>query len=615
MSLSNVIQELVIRIRYVVDNGGLERTHTAIASLKRMVGGLAVGAALYKIGRTAWQTAADLEAANAQFETMLGSKAAAEKMMNEMWEYAALSTFEMSHVTKAATTMLNYGLSQEQTGEYMKRLGDIAGANAPKFERMALAFAQMFGKTRLTGEELRQFVNAGANPLKKIAEMHFGGDYAAAEDAMRKRKISSQMVFDAIRAMTDEGGQFYQNQLRQSQTLTGLYTTMIDRLKMVLSKGVMAFSVPIKAFMRLVGSLKFQNIIDGIQWLSYALQYIAMIMWQSGLSKAWENFKTALEEAGYALEDAGGATSAFGNILFVIGTVLGKLLAELVNFAAILIRVVYPIMSVLIDAFKILGEAMIGVMIILEGLGEVFNYIYESIAGATVNLKTFLVWLVMVASFIGTTYLALAMFAGGVTSIWVALKGMVAVLPAAITGVAALLGPVWASVAAVLAMGWAIYKLNKALDEMVMRSEMDGENAARGAVEDELNKRSAELTDAEKTGDKEKIAKAHKRWKALRDAYKKVYLDKPFGEPDFGDTSFEAFVKREQEGSSAAVKKIVDTSGKTTNINQKVDFKVDVKGDKNAKTGLTAADVALLAERASRATFSIELERVLEGTI
>ena len=204
--MGNVIQELLVRIRYVVDNGGLERSNNAVRSLRRTIAGIGVGAGLYKVGQTALQTAAQLESAQAQFETMLGSKAAADKMMNEMWEYAAMSTFEMTDVTKAATTMLNYGFSQEQTTDAMKRLGDIAGDSAPKFQRLALAYAQSFGKMRLTGEELRQFINAGANPLKEIANKHFKGNYAEAEAAMRKRKISFAMVQEAIQSLTDVGG-------------------------------------------------------------------------------------------------------------------------------------------------------------------------------------------------------------------------------------------------------------------------------------------------------------------------------------------------------------------------------------------------------------------------
>ena len=615
MALGNVIQELVVRIRYVVDNGGLDRANSAVTRLRNLIGGISVGYGLMRVGKMALQTAAQLESAQAQFETMLGSKAAADKMMNEMWEYAAISTFEMSDVTKAATTMLNYGLSQDKTTEYMKRLGDIAGDSAPRFERMALAFAQMFGKGRLTGEELRQFVNAGANPLRTVADLHFGGDMGKAEDAMRKRKISAEMVMEAIRKLTDEGGKFYMNQIRQSKTLMGVYTTMMDRFKMMLSQAVMAFSTPIKEVMRFLGSINIKPVVEGIQWLSYAIQYLTMVVWNSGLREAWAGFVEMIQVAGIALVDAGGATGGLGNMLQTTGKILAWVLVILMKTTTFLTRVFLMALSTALPILREFGGALMGAFWIVQKFLESLKYVGWALLFLISLFVQIGLIIGVVSGFMSASVGAVSALAGGFAGLTGALGGFLGLLPAAITGMAALLGPVWATVAAILAMGWALWRLDNALNETVRREAKEREDAARGKVEDILNQRSREYDEAKKTGDKKQIALAKKRWEAMRDAYRKTYLGKPLADENIGDMSFEAFVRREQEGASAATKKIVSSSGKTTNINQKVDFKVDVKGDKNTKSGLTAADVAMLAERASRATFSLELERVLETVI
>lgn len=606
--MGNVIQELLIRIRYVVDNGGLERSNNAVRSLRRTIAGIGVGAGLYKVGQTAVQTAAQLESAQAQFETMLGSKAAADKMMNEMWEYAAMSTFEMTDVTKAATTMLNYGFSQDQTSEAMKRLGDIAGDSAPKFQRMALAYAQSFGKMRLTGEELRQFINAGANPLKEIANKHFKGDYAAAEEAMRKRKISFAMVEEAMKSLTDAGGKFHGNQLRQSKTLTGVHTTMKDRLKATLAKMVMAFSVPLKALMTYIGKIDFSTVINGIQWLAYAVEYLARQIWGTGMKEGWEGFVQGLKDAGIAMTDAGGPTYALGNLLRALGMALGIVLGLFFKTLTLLTNVILPALAPVMFVLKELTGILYGVVLVFKWLAGGISYFLDNVIGplGAALAVMGMWWLTASAAVSGFGVVAGGVFAT-ITSF------VTTGLPALIAGLTSMLTPFWAIAAAAFAIGFAVYKIKQAVDEKEQRELKAIDDEARGVDEDYLNKTNRELTEAKKTGDKKLIAKRQAAYDKQKAIYERDWLTPK--DPGIGDFDLDTFIKKTKDGNDFLVKQQIDANGKTTNINQKIDMKVAVEGDKNAKSGLTAGDVALLAERASRATFTLELERVLTGVL
>lgn len=615
MSLANVIQDLVVRIRYVSDREGLERSRTAISNLRSGLRSLAGVAALGWIGTQAWKTASSLEAAEAQFTTMLGSASAAKNMMKEMWDYAAMSTFEMRDVTHSMTTMLSYGMGQEQSLDTMKRLGDVAGANGPKFQRLALAMAQMQAKTRLTGEEVRQFVNAGWNPLRQVADMFFGGNMAEAEEQMRKRKVSAEMVFAALKKVTDEGGRFHGNQIRQSLTLTGVFTTMMDRIKMTLAQMLMAFSTPLKAIMKMIGLFDMSLVIKSIEWLSLAMQYFAKVVWQSGLQEGWDNFVFGLTSFVEGVREAGGPTETFGSILRGVGVILGRvfgLLGSVIGFLAwALVVVIRPAVVV----FRELGNAIRGFVWYMESAWVILREVIKWLFAIVVAIVVFKAAFAAFFGFMSGSIFMVAALSGAVTGLSGAFAGLVGLFPALIAGLAAFLGPVGASVALVLTLGWAMYRLINARDEWFAGETQAQEDAARGKVEDQLNQRSRELDEAEKTGDKEKIAAAKKRWMALRDAYKKVYVDKKFDQPEAQETSFEAFVQRKTTDAESSVKKMVEQTGGKTNISNKVDFKVDVKGDPNAKTGLSAGEVAMLAERAARASFSISLEQALEGTI
>ena len=613
MSLGNVIQELLVRIRYVNDETGLKNTARSINKISRLLTGISVGAGLYMIGRTALKTASDLEAAEAQFTTMLGSSGEAKKAMKDMWEYAAISTFEMADVTKSMTTMLSHGMKLSEAEDTMRRLGDVAGASAPRFQRLSLAMAQMALKGRLTGEELRQFVNAGWNPLREIANKDFGGNMEEAEEAMRKHRVSAEAVFAALKKSTDQGGMFFQNQLRQSQTLVGVYTTMKDRLKKMLSDMIMGISPQIKSIMRWIGELDFTPLVEVFRLLVGSVQYLMAVIWESGLREGWIALAEAIGMTKEAAGDSG--LEALGSVLKLIGSIVGSVAGAILKLAAVIMRVLLPVWLFLLPVIRELGYALHGVWDILVVGVQVIGSILLALSALSVMVGGLFMALSAISGAWGGFMVFLASVGGGLSGIVAVLSALLGLLPLLLPWIVSILGPLGVWAAAFLAIGWAVQRITNAVKEKERRQEQEQEDAARGSVEDELNKRSALLDKAKKRGDKKEIERAERHWSAMNNAYTNTYLNKKkTPEEETGIPDFKALVSMQGQGSEASVQKMVTSGKHTTNINNKVDFKVDVKGDKNAKTGLSAGEVAFLAERAARSTFGLALEQALEGT-
>ena len=173
-----------------------------------------------------------MEAENSaiSFEVLLGSSEKATDMLGKITEMAAKTPFEKMDLQNAAQQMLNFGVVGNQVLDYMKQLGDIAAGDKQRFQSLALVFGQVSSAGKLSGQDLLQFINAGFNPLKELADMT-GESYASLQEKMSKGLITTDMVAAAMKRATSEGGKFYQMMDKMSATTGGRISSVIDDIK------------------------------------------------------------------------------------------------------------------------------------------------------------------------------------------------------------------------------------------------------------------------------------------------------------------------------------------------------------------------------------------------
>lgn len=232
-----VVQELVAILGFQVN--GLGTANTALDSAATKMAALAaaavaVGTAIGVIAESV-KGAARLESLNAEFEVMLKNADAAKYLVQEINKFAAETPFETEGLTRNVRLFMSFGQSALQSVKYLKMLGDIAGSDQEKLNRLGLAYAQASGKGKLTGEEQLQFVEAGFNPLKIISEMT-GKSMKQLESEMAKGQISFSVVQKAIEKVTSKGGLFFENSAKQSRTFNGLWSTLRDNFKMMMAE-------------------------------------------------------------------------------------------------------------------------------------------------------------------------------------------------------------------------------------------------------------------------------------------------------------------------------------------------------------------------------------------
>ena len=152
--------------------------------------------------------AAGMESLTVPFEVLTGSASKAADLIKTFREEAVKSPLSVSDYAQAGKTLMAFGVSADETLPILKTLGDVSMGNAERFGSLALAFAQTQAAGRLMGQEVLQFVNAGFNPLQEISRKT-GKSMIELKKSMEDGAISADMVTNAFRSATAEGGLFY----------------------------------------------------------------------------------------------------------------------------------------------------------------------------------------------------------------------------------------------------------------------------------------------------------------------------------------------------------------------------------------------------------------------
>ena len=169
------------------------------------------------------------EKAEVSLEVLLGDADKASKLIAQIKNYGTKTPYETAGLLDNTKMMLGFGIAQEKIMPNLQMLGDIAMGDANKMQSLTLAFSQMSSTGRLTGQDLLQMINAGFNPLQEMS-IKTGKSIATLKKEMEKGLISSNMVAEAFKSATSEGGKFYGMADKMSKTIGGKLSTMKDKL-------------------------------------------------------------------------------------------------------------------------------------------------------------------------------------------------------------------------------------------------------------------------------------------------------------------------------------------------------------------------------------------------
>ena len=167
------------------------------------------------------------------FEIFTGSAQRAEMLVEQLRNLAATTPLVLSSTMQATRTLLQYGVAGGIVVERLRQLGDVAGGSHERLQRLALAFGQITANGRLQGQELRQLIESGFNPLQVISE-RTGESMLSLRNKMADGMISIKDVTQALKDATSEGGRF-NNQMNRiaKETPFGQIQLLLGQLEIM----------------------------------------------------------------------------------------------------------------------------------------------------------------------------------------------------------------------------------------------------------------------------------------------------------------------------------------------------------------------------------------------
>ena len=155
---------------------------------------------------------------------MKGDLKAAQMFAKELRNEDMAKLYGSGTITDAAKTMMSFGIDKNKTKDMLSAISDIAGGNTQSFNSLVLAFSQATSLGKLQGQDKLQMIGAGFNPLVQIAQ-DLGKSVKEVDEMMGKGQISADMLADAFRNATKEGGTYFGATKEQMGGLNGMLKT------------------------------------------------------------------------------------------------------------------------------------------------------------------------------------------------------------------------------------------------------------------------------------------------------------------------------------------------------------------------------------------------------
>lgn len=182
---------------------------------------------LNEIRQTITQVRGEFEQLEISLSTILGSKAEADKLMAQVVDFAAKTPFDMKGVASGVKQLLAYGSTADSVIDEMRMLGDIASGLSIPLGDMVYLFGTTRTQGRMFTQDLRQFMGRGI-PLAEELAKQFGVTKAEVGDLVTAGKVGFNEMYQALQAMTSEGGKFYNLMDSQSRSILGMQSNAED---------------------------------------------------------------------------------------------------------------------------------------------------------------------------------------------------------------------------------------------------------------------------------------------------------------------------------------------------------------------------------------------------
>ena len=208
---------------------------TAMKNIGKSIAGVFAVSKLKDFAKQVAVVRGEFQQLEIAFQTMLGSKAEADKLMSQLVQTAVITPFNMSDVANSAKQLLAYGVEADKVNETLIRLGDIAAGLSIPINDLAYLYGTTMVQGRMYTADLNQFLGRGI-PLTEELAKQFGVTKNKVKSLVEEGKVGFPEVEKAIISLTSEGGKFGGLMEAQSKSITGQISNIEDQIEQMFNE-------------------------------------------------------------------------------------------------------------------------------------------------------------------------------------------------------------------------------------------------------------------------------------------------------------------------------------------------------------------------------------------
>ena len=259
-SLANVTNELnnlpsapaQALAKKLEDVGGkLESIGGKIENVGKKLSVLSAGAVA--LGTVGVKFNAQMEQYQTAFTTLIGDADQAAEALESIQKDASSSPFNTESLVQANQYLIAAGVTADESRETIMALGDAiaaTGGGSNELSRMAQNLQQVKNTGKATAQDIKQFANAGINIYGLLAD-----STGKTVQELQDMDISYEVLNDALKKASKEGGKYYGAMEKQSETLNGSISTLKDSFNSLMGELTSSLVPIIKDIVQFVNDL------------------------------------------------------------------------------------------------------------------------------------------------------------------------------------------------------------------------------------------------------------------------------------------------------------------------------------------------------------------------
>jgi tape measure domain-containing protein len=183
--------------------------------------------ALAKMGTYLVSEYAKVESVRVVFATMFRDQEAGFNLVADIRKMAASTPFTSSDLLPAGQMLAGYGIARSEILPTLKMLGEVASGVQAPVKDLAYLYGTLLAQGRAYSIDIKQFATRGIPIYEALANV-MGVQKTNLHSLIEEGRVGSAQVLKAFQLMTTGGGLYTDMTIKQSQTISGLFSTVVD---------------------------------------------------------------------------------------------------------------------------------------------------------------------------------------------------------------------------------------------------------------------------------------------------------------------------------------------------------------------------------------------------